>query len=299
MKTHLLRYFVVVAEERHFGRAAHKLSITQPPLSVAIKNLEQDLGVALLVRDANRCELTEAGAAFLVEARLILQQIEHAAKVAREVAEGKQGLLRIGVTGSMIYRDLQPILTRFQHLYPRVEITLHEMSTMEQQHALMHGRLHGGFINVHSVLPGLALCPLPDTPLVCCLPLHHRLADADSVDLRDLAQETFVMFSRDVSPANYDNVIACLHKAGIHPHTQHAARQWLTVIALVSIGQGVSLVPACMRQSSLAGVRFVPLRPVRGLSAQSPAAFAWNAELPVFPALQAFKALVEARGAKA
>lgn len=296
MKTHLLRYFVVLAEERHFGRAAQKLSITQPPLSVAIKNLEQELGVALLERGANGFGLTEAGAAFLAEARQILRQIGHAANVAREVAEGKQGVLKIGVTGSMVYRDLRDILSEFTRRSPKVGITLHEMSTTEQQHALLHGQLHGGFINARSVMQGLSLCSLPANPLVCCVPLGHRLAGAPRVDLQDLRQETFVMFSRDVSPANYDNVIACLQKAGIHPRTQHAARQWLTVIALVSIGQGISLVPACMRQPGLAGVRFIPLKPIRGLKADSPAGFAWN---PAFapPALRALKALVDLRDA--
>jgi len=276
MKTHLLRYFVVLAEELHFGRAALRLAITQPPLSVAIKSLEEDLGVRLLERDAKQVRLTDAGAAFLIEARQVLSQIQRAADVARNVAQGRQGQLDIGVTGSMIYRDLPHVMQAFAQQRPDIDITLHEMSTTEQQAAILRGLLQGGFVNIITPAPGLALWPLAPDTLVCCLPENHPQAQQASLDLRSLAHERFVMFVRDVSPANYDNVIACLHNAGIHPRTSHAVRQWLAVISLVAIGQGVALVPSCMQRAGMAGVRYVPLHSNHGQTALTAGAFVWH-----------------------
>ena len=277
MKTHLLRYFVVLAEELHYGRAAAKLSITQPPLSVAIKTLEDELGVRLLERNAKQVQLTEAGAAFLVEARRALGQLQHAADVARKVAEGRHGHLAIGVTASMIYRDVPRMLDAFVRQRPDIEITMHEMSTAEQQQAVARGQLQGGFVNVVTPSPGLDSCPIAPDPLMCCLPEAHPLAGQPELDLRALAHERFVMFVREVSPAYYDDVIACLHGAGIHPRIQHAVRQWFSVIALVAMGQGVALVPACMRRAGMAGVRFVPLQPGGGRSVLTSGAFVWRA----------------------
>jgi len=181
MKTHLLRYFVVLAEELHFGRAALRLAITQPPLSVAIKSLEEDLGVRLLERDAKQVRLTDAGAAFLIEARQVLSQIQRAADVARNVAQGRQGQLDIGVTGSMIYRDLPHVMQAFAQQRPDIDITLHEMSTTEQQAAILRGQLQGGFVNIITPAPGLELWPLAPDTLVCCLPENHPQAQQASL----------------------------------------------------------------------------------------------------------------------
>lgn len=273
MKTHLLRYFVVLAEERHFGRAAQRLCITQPPLSTALKTLEEDLGVVLVERDAKHVMLTPAGDAFLLEARKVLAQMQRAADVVRSVAQGAEGRLDVGITGSMVYRNVPQYCNAFQLRRPQVELCMHEMSTGEQLRALASGDIDVGFLNIGYPPDELELLPLESETLVACLPQSHALADDADLDLRQLAHEDFVMFARDVSPANYDNVIACMHQAGIHPRTTHAARQWLTVVALVSTGCGVALVPACMERAGINGVRFVPLRGVR---MQTPAIMAWR-----------------------
>ena len=292
MKTHLLRYFVVLAEELHYGRAAAKLSITQPPLSVAIKALEDALGVRLFERNAKQVQLTEAGAAFLVEARHVLSQLQHAADVARQVAEGHHGQLDIGVTASMIYRDVPRVLDAFASQRPGVEITLHEMSTAEQQQAVAQGHLHGGFVNVITPAMGLDSCPVAPDVLMCCLPEAHALAHQADIDLRMLAHERFVMFVREVSPAYYDDVIACLHGAGVHPRLHHAVRHWFSVIALVSMGQGVALVPACMQRAGMAGVRFVPLRHDGRPPTLTAGAFVWRSPV-ASAALQALIQVVQ------
>ena len=284
MKTHLLRYFVALAEERHFGRAAQRLSITQPPLSVALKTLEQELGAVLMERDAKQVTLTPAGEAFLQEARKVLNQMQRAAEVVRGVAQGAQGRLNIGITGTMIYRQVPEYCRHFQTTRPLVQVCLHETATHDQLQASTDGQLDAGFLNISHAPDLLETLHIGEEPLVCCMPAGHALAGQARIDLQLLRDETFVMFARDVAPANYDNVISCLHHAGIHPNTTHAARQWLTVAALVSAGQGVALVPRCVERAGIAGVTYAPLQ---GVTVATPAYLAWRRD-HTSPLLQAF-----------
>ncbi|MBT2305538.1 LysR family transcriptional regulator [Variovorax paradoxus] len=273
MKLHFLRYFTVLAEELHFGRAAQRLAITQPPLSSAIKALEEELGVQLLSRSSKHVELTSAGAAFLDEARQILERVARASSVAKAVAGGMRGRLDIGMTGSQVYREVPTIVQDFAVAWPAIEVVLHEMGTAEQLVAVLHGQLHAGFVNVGAVPPQLESLALADDEFVLCLPQDHPRACQDKVDLRDMAGERFVMFSREVSPANYDNVIAIFSRSGIHPRTVHAARQWLTISAMVAQGLGIAVVPSSISRSRVAGVCFVPFS---GASVASPAMLVWN-----------------------
>ncbi len=273
MKLHFLRYFSVLAEELHFGRAAQRLAITQPPLSGAIKALETELGLKLLIRDSKHVQLTPAGAAFLEEANQILERVARAANTAKAVAGGVRGRLDIGVTGSLIYREVPGIVSAFNKIMPGIDVILREMASAEQTDELLHGQLHAGFINASAVPPQLSSVPLADDAFVCCLPDEHPYAQAKSLDLYQLAEERFVMFSRDVAPANHDNVIAIFNRAGIHPKTVHAARQWLTIIAMVANGLGVSLVPRSLARSCVKGVKFIPLQ---GELALSRALLVWN-----------------------
>jgi DNA-binding transcriptional LysR family regulator len=259
MELRHLRYFVVLAEELHFGRAALRLSITQPPLSFAIQSLEKELDARLFERDNKQVSLTAAGAAYLAEVRPILDRIGQANDSARLVAAGKLGRLEIGFTGSTVYRDVPQIVSRFFTEHPGIEIALHELSSAEQIDKLRHGQLHAAFVNAPSVPEGLAGCALREDAFVCCLPEQHPLAGKRDIDLRELAGERFIMFVREFSPANYDNVVAMCRQAGFEPKTHYAIRQWLTIVALVANGLGVSLVPASIRRSGIAGARFVEI----------------------------------------
>jgi DNA-binding transcriptional LysR family regulator len=286
MKLHALRYFAVLAEELHFGRAADRLAITQPPLSLAIKALEEELGVQLLLRSSKHVELTPAGAAFLEEARQILERVARASSVALAVASGSRGRLDLGMAGSLVYRGVPAIVQGFEADAHGIELILHEMSTAEQLQGLLHGQLDAGFLNAFVVPPQLRSQPLVEDEFVLCLPAAHRFAGARAVDLGDLGEERFVMFSREVSPANYDNVIAIFARAGVHPKTVHAARQWLTIVAMVAEGLGVSLVPRSLARSRVDNVRFVPFT---GVAAISPALLVWN-PARTSPALDRFLA---------
>lgn len=284
MKLNLLRYFSVLAEELHFGRAADRLAITQPPLSSGIKALEEELGVKLFERTSKHVALTPAGHAYLAEVRVVLDRVARAGEAARAVAAGQRGRLDIGFTGSMVYRDMPRTVRLFGERAPGIEVHLREMSSSEQIEALLHGQLHAGFVNLSAVPPRLRQLPLADDHFVCCLPDGHALAHAPSVALTALAQESFVMFARDVAPANHDNVIALFHRAGIHPRTRHGARQWLTVVSLVALGMGVALVPASLAQAGVQGVRFVP---IAGPRHPTVGVLAWHEEADA-PALHVF-----------
>lgn len=151
MKLHQLRYFAVLAEELHFGRAAERLAITQPPLSSGIKALEEELGVRLFERSSKHVALTAAGQAYLAEVRVVLDRVASAAETARAVAAGLQGRLEIGFAGSMVYRDMPRIVRAFGARAPGIDVNLRELSSAEQLDALLHRQLHAGFINAAAV----------------------------------------------------------------------------------------------------------------------------------------------------
>ncbi len=273
MKLNVLHYFVVLAEELHFGRAAERLAMTQPPLSLAIKTLEDELGVALFVRTNKMVKLSTAGAAFLEEARQILLRVERAKSITQAMAAGIKGRLDIAVTGSLLYRDLPEIFDDFQASSPDVELQIMEMSTKDQLEALNRNRIHAGFLHTASVPPSLVGLPLRNDDFVLCMPEQDPRASMARVHLKDFADDRFIMFVRDVSPASHDNVIALLNRAGVHPRSVHAVKQWMTSIAMVGRGMGLALVPRSLSRTAMAGVKFLPLADVQGFS---PAHLLWN-----------------------
>jgi len=284
MKLQYLKYFCVLAEELHFGRAANRLAISQPPLSAAIKALEDELGAQLFLRNSKMVQLTMAGAAFLVEAREILERLSRVGGVVRSMGDGLKGRVDVGMTASMLYRELPVVLDACRRHMPTVEVVLHELPTAEQVDQLLRRQLHAAFIQGSTLTAQLKSVPLKNDEFVACLPQHHPLAGQRSVNLRELADEDFVMFSRLTSPTNHDNVIAVFSRAGIHPRTVHSVRNWLTIVAMVAAGCGVALAPATLARAGVQGVRFVP---IGGASASAPALLAWN---PGFmsPPLQEF-----------
>lgn len=279
-----LRYFCVLAEELHFGRAANRLAISQPPLSTAIRALEEEVGVKLFLRNSKMVQLTPAGSAFLVEAREILERVDRVAGVARAVEAGLHGRLDVGMTGSLLYRDMPAVLAQFKREVPAVDVVLHELSTSEQIDKLMRRQLHAAFVQGSAISPQLQSVPLRNDVFVACLPEGHRLADRKSLDLRELADESFIMFSRDSAPASHDHVIGVFSRFEMHPRIVHAARMWMTIVAMVARGCGVALVPQSLERVGIAGVRFPALA---SAPASVPASLVWNpANMPL--ALESF-----------
>ncbi|RDK06513.1 LysR family transcriptional regulator [Cupriavidus lacunae] len=284
MKLNVLKYFVVLAEELHFGRAAQRLAITQPPLSTAIKSLEDELGAALFLRSKTRVQLTPAGAAFLVEARKLLEGVERAVSVVRAIDQGMSGRLDIGFGGTLLFRDILTIIGQFNRELPGIEVMLREMPSAEQFDRLLHGRLDAGFAHGVTPPPELRSMPLKEDDLVLCLSVAHPMAAESVIDLARLEDEPFVMFEREMNPANHDTVIGLFSQASIHPRIVHYTRNWMTTMSMVSEGCGMAIVPCTLGRMRMAGVRLVPLAgpavPARGM-------LVWNPAL-VTPGLERF-----------
>lgn len=264
LEPRLLRYFIAVAEERHFSRAAQRLHMSQPPLSYAIRQLETGLGVLLLRRTSRSVELTDAGRLFYRQALILLRQADDLRTLVRRVDMGLHGQLRIGFVGSMPYRGLLTVLARLREDMPGVEHVLVEQNSHEQMEAVRRGELDFGMIHRNPLPPGLAGRELVREPFVLCVPLGHPAssesegqARAGVVSLSAFQAEQFVVFARAASPSYYETILSLCVQAGFTPQTRHEGRHWLGVVALVAQGLGVAIVPACMTRCGLAGVRFL------------------------------------------
>lgn len=274
MELRHLRYFTVLAEELHFGRAARRLAISQPPLSVAIRQLEESVGAQLFERSSKAVRLTPAGQALQASAQSLLQAAQEAATEARQVAQGAAGRLRIGFVGSMLYRGLPQALMRFQAAHPAVRVTLTELNSAEQMTELLHDRLDIGFAHTHQVPSELDCRLLVSEPFVACLPMDHALARKRRVAVGLLKDEPFVLFSRSASPDYHARILSVCADAGFYPEVCMQVRHWLAVVSLVSQGMGVALVPDAMRRCALPGAVF---RPLAGSGRQSEAYAVWHA----------------------
>jgi DNA-binding transcriptional LysR family regulator len=268
-----LRYFLVLSEELHFGRAARRLSISQPPLSMNIRQLEESVGARLFHRNSKEVRLTAAGRTFVPAARALLEQAAEAGRHAREVDKGFEGRLRIGLVSSMIYRGLPQLLGEFQAAHPKLRVVVRELNSRDQMLDLAHGQLDAGFVHTMRTPPELERRLFASEPFVCCLPAGHALARSRRLDLRKLQEEAFVMFSRAVSPDYYERVLAICTGAGFYPEVLHEARHWLSVVSLVAQGLGVALVPAALKGSGIPGAVFVAIEPS---AARSEVFFVWR-----------------------
>ena len=254
-----LRCFLAVAEELHFGRAAQRLSISQPPLSLTIRQLEDFVGAQLFIRNSKEVRLTAAGAALVPHARVVLDQVAEAARHAHDVARGVAGRLHVGFVGAMLFKRMPQLLKRFQAAHPGLKIILRELNSQDQLVELAHDQLDIGFNYATRVPEGMAHLLISSEPFLCCLPEEHPLARHEQIALGVLRDEPFVLFTRTVSPEYYERILTVCHAAGFHPEVRHEVRHWLSVVSLVSQGMGVALVPAALRQSAMPGAVFVPL----------------------------------------
>jgi DNA-binding transcriptional LysR family regulator len=264
MELRHLRYFVAVAEELHFHRAAERLHISQPPLSQQIRALEAELGVSLFERNRRRVELTPAGTSFLADARSILEATQRASDKARRVAAGELGSLSIGFVGSATFSPVLPAILRdFRTRYPDVGLSLRELQTAEQLAALAAGRIDVGVIRgplkAADLDPGLEFAVIQREQLVVAVPEAHPLADSARLRASDLRGETFVILRRHESPGLFASLNEVMRAAGGVPEDVLEVAEMQTIIALVASGVGVSLVPAAVADSERAGVAFRPL----------------------------------------
>ncbi|MEY2684475.1 MAG: hypothetical protein RJA09_1619 [Pseudomonadota bacterium] len=254
-----LRCLVVLAEELHFGRAAQRLAMTQPPLSLNIQQLEASVGAQLFVRNSRGVRLTPAGEALVPTARALLAQAAAAAQMAREAALGIRGRLQVGFAGTLLYRGLPQVLSQFQALYPQLTLGVQEMSSSDQLTDLLHDRLDVGFVHTTRVPSACSQIRVSSQPLVACLPADHPLAEQKALSPIALQPYPWAFITREVSPDYHDRILQWCAQAGLEPVLRYALRHWLSVVSVVSQGLSVALVPTALERSGMAGVVFRPL----------------------------------------
>lgn len=259
MKMHQLRYFVAVAEELHFGRAALRESVSQPPLSLQIKKLEQELDVKLFERTKRRVAMTAAGAAFLPEARAILSATSHAEHVAKQAHRGEIGQVRIGFVHSASFGYLPALIGPFRQAFPKIEIRLFEMTVSEQIAALEKGRIDVGIIRPPIEHPDLSSFNVLQEPFNVVVSSDHHLATDTSVELAKLADEDFVFYPKHRSPAFYQQLMTMCSSRGFLPRTVVEANTMYTAIGLVGTGAGVAIVPKSVSCIAIPSVRYLTL----------------------------------------
>ncbi len=257
-----LRYFVAVAEELHFGRAAARLQLAQPALSQSIIGLERAIGVQLLRRTTRTVELTAAGRVFLDECRRALLQVGTAVQSAQRAERGEAGLLRIGYVVSASYEILPPILVAFRRRHPGVGLQLMSRSATEQVTMVLHEELSVGFVREFQDTDELDSELLVDEPLVAVLPADHAAAHRSKARLSWLAEDSLLMFDRDRAPGMYDKVVSSCVDAGFTPRIVQQSSDVQSVLGLVAGGMGVTVVPASFRHLSIDGLVYRPLADV-------------------------------------
>jgi len=257
MELRHLRYFIAVAEELHFGRAAQVLGISQPPLSQQIQALEQEVGARLFERTNRRGELSEAGRLFLQEARLVLAQVDKAADVARRAQLGELGELKIGFTSSAPFNSSIPqAIFAFRQAFPAVHLNLQEMSSTEVAESLVDESIQVGLMRPLPLPDSLSVVELMREPLVAVLNAGHPLVEGSErgLHLAQLAQEPFVFFPRTYGSGLYAQLLNLARDAGFSPHFAQEAGEAMTIIGLVAAGLGVSVLPASYQRIRIDGV---------------------------------------------
>ncbi len=254
-----LQQFLVLSKELHFGRAAGRLNISQPPLSTSMKQLEENLGFALLDRGKRGVRLTPAGAVFADHCARILGQLDAARALAEQKAKGAAGTLAVSFVPSMLFRNLPRTLRNFEEMYPAAGLDLHEMNTNRQIESLLQGKVDVGFIHAVPLPPELRSHCVETERLVCCVPRHHRLASRSRISISEMAGEKVLVFAREFAAHYHDRIVGLLRAADVEPYAPYRVQHWLTVIALVAQGMGISLVPRSLSRSAMADVIFIEI----------------------------------------
>jgi DNA-binding transcriptional LysR family regulator len=262
MELRYFEYFIAVADELSFSRAAERLSISQPPLSQQIQRLEKELGVQLFIRTKRKVELTEAGKIFLEEARRTLAQADAAIKTAQRAGRGEVGRLVIGFVGSSAYGFLPTAIRTFRERFPDVELILKELTTMEQVEALSAGQIDLGFLRPPIFEDELEQESVQKEPFLIAVSEKHPLAHLPTAPLKALMHEPFILVPRTLAPGFYDQMIAICAKAGFHPKMVQEAIQFHVIVSLVAAGLGIAFVPSSIQTFQRADVVYLPLEQV-------------------------------------
>lgn len=259
MELRHLKYFLAVAEELHFGRAAVRLNISQPPLSQQIQQLEKEIGIQLFERTRRSVHLTDAGRVFQKEAYNVLESLERGISKARLTSRGETSWLSVGFIGSSTYALLPGILREFRQKYPEVDLVLQEIKSSEQNRALQKRQIHISFARFPKIEPELVFETIYQEHLVAAVPANHFLTRQKSLKLSDLANAPFILFPNQPS-AHAEYTLQVFAKAGLSPRIVQTVGEMHTALGLVAAGIGVTLVPSSMQNTRREGVSFINLK---------------------------------------
>jgi DNA-binding transcriptional LysR family regulator len=256
-----MRYFLAVAETLHFGRAAKKLGMAQPNLSLQVRKVEKAIGHTLFTRTTRGVALTPAGTFLATRAGSLQTSFDEVIQTTQRIADGQEGSLAVGFSGSAMYSQLPFVLDRFRQLYPKVEVQLREMYAHEQQPLLLNGKLDVGFIRDGAPAQGLSMIPLSREPFCAVFPQSHRFAIRKGpMAPRELKGERFVLFTPRIARLAFERTLEVCASDGFAPDIALEAPQWVTIVSLVAAGMGVSIAPTSVGRLNIPGAEFRPLR---------------------------------------
>lgn len=254
-----LRYFAAVAEDLHFGRAATRLALSSPSLSVQIRQLEELVGARLLDRHSRRVALTDAGRVFLDAAVRVLREVDAAVLAARQADAGETGELRVGFGPTLMLSTLAQVVSAYRTRHPGVHLDLRELTTADQIAALLRGDLDVGFVRGAEADARLSVEPFAREPLVIAMNRHHALARSRGVAVAALADEPWVLFPRAIAPLLHEQVMKLCRDAGFSPRVVQESWEVYTTVGLVGAGVGVTIVPATVQRMAWKGVVYKPI----------------------------------------
>jgi DNA-binding transcriptional LysR family regulator len=288
-----LRYFVALAEGLQFSRTARKLSIAQPSLSQKIRGLEDELGARLFERGTRRVDLTGAGQTLLVRARNILAEIEHAREAVGRADRGETGHIKIGFVSLAGLDVLPPLLRRFRAKYPNISVGLFERSSEEQARNVVDGSLDLGIVREPKSIGAFASHHIVNDPQILVIPRDHRLAHKRAIALRELRNESFIMFPRKEGTGMYDRIIGAFDRVGFSPRVVQEATMMTTTIGLVAAKVGIAIVPSVASRIQHKDVLYRALSPRLTVDT----GLIWNPKSAVLnPALAAFLGMRKVKG---
>jgi DNA-binding transcriptional LysR family regulator len=274
MELRHLRYFIAVAEELNFTRAADHLNMAQPPLSQQIHQLESELGVELFLRTKRQVELTAAGEIFLKYAYKILNYIEKAFDAAQRAQRGEIGKITIGFTGTTTFDILPTLIQSYRRCFPLVDVSVLQLGTADQIHCLLNGEINIGILYAPIEDSRLSLEIIRQEPFIIAMPENHPLAaDSTPIEVQELSEELFIMTARKTGQSYYDIIVNICHHAGFSPNIEQEVHELQTSISLVAAGMGIALVPSSIQNVQINGIIY---RQLKNSTSTLKTALAWR-----------------------
>lgn len=255
-------YFLAVAEELHFRKAAERLFISQPGLSRQIKQMEEILDTPLFARDKKKVSLTPAGVYLKGEVEFILNHLELTQRQLKSIGEGNLGEIRIGFLGSAMQAVIPKLLLHLKKSYPEIKTSLEELANRAQVDAILKDKLDIGFVRLARVPKGIQIAPVHQDTFSVVLPKHHRLKTREFKHMGQLREEEFILFTQEYSPLYYDTVMSICEDAGFSPKVSHKSVHAQTIFKLVENGLGIAIVPTSLQHGFQMDVKFIELKKI-------------------------------------